>query len=94
LSSTSRSGGGEGLGERRLAFLGGGVGQAVLAGVGHDEFQARRQRAERGQAVAQVDRGHLAVDVHHAMLPVGRHQIGGGEEGFVAFFMCSIYDGR
>jgi hypothetical protein len=56
----------EGLRDRRLARLGGDVGQAVLAQIGHDECQARRDRAERLQSVAQVDRGHLAVETGHA----------------------------
>lgn len=64
---------------------------AVLAEIGEDEFQARRDRAERPQAVAQVDRGHLAVDIHHAMLPVGRHQLGGGEDGRISCVLHVFY---
>jgi hypothetical protein len=47
-----------------------------------------RSGGDSSKAVAQVDRGHLAVEMHHAMLPVGRHQLGGSEDGRIG---CGLH---
>ena len=68
-----------------LALVVAEVGQRLVAEIGDQEVERGRRRAEEAQAIADVDRGHLAVDVEHlvraAGLPAQKASARGGGPG-------------